>query len=120
MMKGSFTFKVCLGRRRLSLTRYVITQLGNPTHLSFWYDETNAQLIISPAEHDDLDAYEIQQCYWVNGTKHSCEIARIALLKALQYRLGWQEGTYFFEGTLTEVGDVPAAVFDLNDGKRVR
>ena len=99
----------------------MIKQLGNPSHLNFWYNETNGKFIISPATQDDLDAFEIPQYFWHGRKKHTCEVARIAFLKALQYRLGWVDGAaYLFEGTFAESGEVPAAVFDLANGNRLR
>ena len=121
MKMNSLTLRVCLGRKRIFLARYMINQLGNPSHLSFWYDESAGKLIVSPAAKDDLDAYEIPQYFWKSGTKHSCEVARIAFLKALQYRLGWEDGgAYLFEGSFTGSGEVPAAVFNLANGNRLR
>ena len=120
-MMNSLTLRVCLGRKRIFLTRHLIKGLGNPSHLSFWYDEANGKLFISPAEKDDLDAYEIPRYFWADGRKRSCEVARIAFLKALQYRLGWVDGgAYLFEGAFAESGEVPAAVFNLANGNRLR
>ncbi len=34
--------------KRIFLPRRMIGLLGNPTHLSFWYDEENGNLLISP------------------------------------------------------------------------
>ncbi len=115
----SLTMRICLVSKRMYLTCRVIGLLGNPTHLNFWYDELNGNLIISPAQKDDLDAYEIPGYFW-KATKHSCIVARIAFLTALQYRLGWEEGSrYRFQGSLVESGDMPAAVFDLANGTRI-
>lgn len=120
MSKNNFTMRVCLGRKRMFVARKVIILLGSPTHLSFWYDEENGSLIISAASKDDLDAYEIPQYFWKN-TKHSCEVARIAFLKALQFRIGWNDGErYLFSGTLAQAENVPAAVFNLTNGARIR
>ncbi len=105
--------RVCFRSKRIFLSRLTIKLLGNPSHLSFWYDETSRKLIISPADRDDLDAYEIPRFYW-NDSSRSCEISRIAFLKALQYRIGWKDGNrYIYNGFLIRSGDVPAAVFDL-------
>ena len=109
---NSLTMRIYLGRKRMFLSRFVIKLLGNPTHLNFWYDEYDGNLIVSPAEKDDMDAYEIPKYFW-NGTKQSCEIARIAFLTALKYRIGWEnEGQYIFVGSITESGNMPAAVFN--------
>lgn len=113
MTTNRLTIRVCMKSRRIFLTRRMIGLLGNPTHLSFWYDEKNEKLIISAASKDDLDAYEIPQNYW-KRTKYSCAMARIAFLKALQYRLGWDDdGRYSFEGMLVQSGESPAAIFHL-------
>ena len=56
MTTNRLTIRVCMKSRRIFLTRRMIGQLGNPTHLSFWYDEKNEKLIISAASKDDLDA----------------------------------------------------------------
>lgn len=117
---SSLYMNVCLKRKRMLFTRLMVTMLGNPTHLSFWYDEGSKSLIVSAASKDDLDAYEILPCYWKN-TKQSCEVSRIAFLTALQYRRGWEDGSrYTFEGSLTESGDMPAVVFNLANGVRLR
>ena len=43
-------------------------------------------------------------------------MARITFLKALQYRLGWDDnGRYSFEGVLTQSGEIPAAVFRMTE-----
>jgi len=113
MTMNSLHIRVCMKSKRIFLTRRMIGLLGNPTHLNFWYDEENGKLLISAASKDDLDAYEIPVAYW-RRTKHSCAMARIAFLKALQYRLGWEDDSrYSFEGELAESGRIPAAVFDL-------
>ena len=117
---NNLTMRVCLGRKRIFLSRWMIKLLGSPTHLNFWYDEFDGNLIISPAKKDDMDAYEIPKYYWKN-TKQSCEVARIAFLTALQYRIGWKSGDrYIFEGTMVESGNTPAAVFNLVNGTRLR
>ena len=103
MKSNNLSIRVCMKSKRIFLPRRMIGLLGNPTHLSFWYDE----------EKDDLDAYEIPPAYWVR-TKNSCAMARIAFLKALQYRLGWKDdGRYSFEGVLTQSRETPAAVFRM-------
>lgn len=118
MKASSLTIRVCMKSKRIFLTRRMIGLLGNPTHLSFWYDEESGKLLISAASKDDLDAYEIPPSYW-RRTKHSCAMARIAFLKALQYRLGWEDdGRYSFEGELAQSRDSPAAIFDLADAVR--
>ena len=102
------------------LSRYMIKLLGNPSHLNFWYDEFDGKLLISPAGVEDVDAYEIPKYFWGN-TKQSCEVARIAFLTALQYRIGWEDGSrYLFEGSIVEFGGMPAAVFNLANGNRMR
>jgi hypothetical protein len=114
------TMRICLGRKRMFLSRYMIKLLGNPSHLNFWYDEFDGKLLISPAGVEDVDAYEIPKYFWGN-TKQSCEVARIAFLTALQYRIGWEDGSrYLFEGSIVESGGMPAAVFNLANGNRMR
>ena len=120
-MTNNLTMRICLRRKRIALSRYMIKQLGNPSHLIFWYNEASGEFIISPAAQDDLDAFEIPQYYWHGSKKHTCEVARIALLKALQYRLGWEDDSaYLCEGTFAVSGDIPAAVFNLVNGNRLR
>lgn len=115
MKTNNLSIRVCMKSKRIFLPRRMIGLLGNPTHLSFWYDEENGNLLISAASKDDLDAYEIPPAYWVR-TKNSCAMARIAFLKALQYRLGWKDdGRYSFEGILTQSGEIPAAVFRMTE-----
>ena len=119
MKTSNLTIRVCMKSRRIFLTRRMIGLLGNPTHLSFWYDEEKGNLLISASSKDDLDAYEIPPAYW-KRTKYSCAMARIAFLKALQYRLGWEEdGRYTFEGALVQSGDTKAAIFDLTKNMRL-
>jgi len=117
-MTNKPTLRVCLKKKRIYLNRVTITQLGNPTHLSFGYDEEAHLLYVSATIKDDLDAYEIPKYFW--KTSRSCEIARIAFLKALQYRLNWENGSkYSYAGTLTEREGVPAIVFNMTEGKKV-
>ena len=112
---NKITMRVCLKAKRMFLARFSITQLGNPSHLSFWYDEHEGNLLVSPAAEDDLNAFEIPSHFWKN-TKHSCEVARIAFLKALQYRLDWEDGgKYIFEGSLVKSGNMPTVVFNLTN-----
>ena len=112
--------RVCLIRKRILLTRSTIKSLGNPTHLGFWYNETNGFLTFSPAAKDDMDAFEIPLHYW-KSKKQSCEISRMAFLKALQYRIGWEEGSkYSYNGSLDNSATIPTAVFNLVEGTRVK
>ena len=62
MKTNNLTMRVCLKRKRILLNRMTITTLGNPSHLSFWYDENDERLIFAPAEEDELDSYEIPHC----------------------------------------------------------
>lgn len=120
MITNNPIMRIYLDRGRILLTRTAIRQLGNPTHLSFWYDETNGTLIISPAAKDDRDAYEIPEYFW-RDTNQSCEVARHAFLKALQYRLNWESGSwYVFEGALAQSGSMPTTVFKLTEGTRMK
>jgi hypothetical protein len=120
MKKNSLTMRICLGRKRIFLSRHTIKLLGNPTHLNFWYDEYDGNLLISPARNGDVDAYEIPKYFW-KSTKQSCEVARIAFLTALQYRIGWEGGSrYIFTGSIAESGDMPTAVFNLANGNRMQ
>jgi len=101
------------------LSRFLIKTLGNPTHLSFWYDEIEGSLYVAAADSDDLDTYEIQANFW-KTTKHSCEISRIPFLLALQYRIGWEKDSlYLYEGTISESDGKAVAVFNLVDGVRL-
>ena len=120
MTSTGIVMRVCLIRKRITLSRYVIKLLGNPTHLGFWYDESNGNLTFTPAAKDDMDTFEIPQHFW-KGTKKSCEIARIAFLLALQYRVGWEEGSrYAYSGGLEKSGDIPTVVFSLTEGTRLK
>jgi hypothetical protein len=47
MRTADLTLSVCLARKRVLLTRRVVKCFGDPSHLSFWYDEANGCLIIS-------------------------------------------------------------------------
>ena len=109
-------FRVVVARRRMYLSRFLIKTLGNPTHLSFWYDEGIGCLFVTAADKNDLAAYEIQSNFW-KSTKHSCEISRFSFLLALQHRAGWvQDGSYLYEGVMGETRGLPAGVFKLADG----
>jgi hypothetical protein len=113
------TLTVCLRKKRIYLNRGTITQLGNPSHLSFWYDEEERLLYVSATVKDDLDAYEIPKYFW--RTSRSCEVARIAFLKALQYRLKWEDGSkYSYSGTLAEREKFPTIAFNMAEGARLR
>jgi len=119
MKTNKLTMRVCLKKKRISLTRTTIATLGNPSHLSFWYDENDALLIFAPAAKDELDSYEIPRFYWSDASQ-ACEISRIKFLKALQYRIGWENGCkYLYEGTLAESAGIPAVVFHLDKGVKV-
>ena len=112
--------RVCLIRKRITLSRDAIKSLGNPTHLGFWYNESNDNLTFTPAVKDDMDAFEIPQYFW-NGTKKPCVIARIAFLLALKYRVGWEEDSrYAYTGALEKSGDIPTVVFSLTEGTRLK
>ena len=114
------TLNACLRRKRISLNRTTITLLGNPSHLSFWYDEKEGLLYVSATGKDDLDAYEIPHHFWKFSFR-SCEVARIAFLKALQYRLNWEDDSrYFYAGTSTEREGFPAVVFKMTEGTKLR
>ena len=113
------TLNVCLRTKRIYLNRVTITQLGDPTHLSFWYDEEAHLLYISATVKEDLDAYEIPKYFWKSS--RSCEIARIAFLTALQYRLNWEDGSkYSYTGALIKREGFPAIVFNMTEGKSVK
>jgi len=113
------TLNVCLKRKRICLNRITIVLLGNPSHLSFWYDEKEYLLYVSATGKDDLDAYEIPQYFWKQSFR-SCEVARIAFLKALQYRLNWEDNfKYAYSGTLTEREGFPAIAFNMNVVTRI-
>ncbi len=112
--------RVCLTKKKIYLNRAAIAILGNPTHLCLQYDEQNGALYFSPAASDDLDAYEIPKFYWTD-CRHACEIGRIALLKALQFRQGWADGSkYYFYAKTVKDAAVPTLVYMLTEGNKVR
>ena len=118
MESTGIVMRVCLKRKRITLSRDAIKSLGNPTHLGCWYDETNGNLTFSPAAKDDMDAFEIPQNFWKGK---SCEIARIAFLLALQYRVGWEEGSFYvYNGVLEKPSIIPTIVFSLTEGTRMK
>jgi hypothetical protein len=120
MTANNPTMRVCMKNKKIYLNRSAISQIGNPTHLSLRYDEQGNVLYFSPAEQDDLDAYEIPNFFWT-GTRKTCEIGRIAFLRALQYRLGWEEGSkYYFDGKVILGDAVPALAYPLANGVRLR
>jgi len=112
--------RVCLRKKRITLSRVAIAQIGNPSHLDLRYDEQRGVLYFSPALPGDFDAYEIPKCYWTD-THQVCEISRIAFLRALQYRLGWEDdGKYYFEGRVVKQGEMSLLAFSLTEGVKVR
>ena len=113
------TLNACLRTKRIYLNRVTITLIGDPTHINFWYDEEKSLLYISAASKDDLDAYEIPKFFW--KTRRSCEIARISFLRALQYRLHWEnDSKYTYGGTLTERKGFPAIAFNMGEGTKLK
>ena len=119
-MKNKPNMRVCLLHKRIWLNRDAIALIGNPTHLRCSYDEQDGILYFSPAPPDDLDAYEIPKFFWTGGRK-TCTISRIAFLRALQYRIGWEEGSkYYYDGMVITVNDMPILAYSLVDGTRVR
>ena len=116
---NNIIFRVNVGKRRMYLSRFSIKCLGNPTHLSFWFDEHEGCLLVTAADKDDLDAYVIQDNFW-KSTKRSCEISRIPFLLALQYRVGWEDNDiYLYDGIIRETNRKPAAIFNLTDGTKL-
>jgi len=115
----NLTMRVYLDCKRIMLTRIMIQSLGNPTHLNFWYDEHDGRFIVSPASKDELYAYEIPPYYWRG--RQSCNVARIAFILALQQRWNWEKDSrYIFNGVMKESEGIPAAVFNLTEGTRLR
>ena len=109
------TLNACLRRKRLYFNRATIAYLGNPTHLTFGYDEKQHWLYVSATVEDDRDAFEIPKYYWKSSG--SCVVARTAFLTALKYRLHWEHGNkYSYAGTLLEDKGRRAIVFNLTDG----
>ena len=120
MTVNSPNMRICLKNKRIYLNRVAIAMIGNPSHLSFRYDEQGGVLYFSPAAPDDLDAYEIPKFYW-SGIRKTCEIARIAFLRALQYRLGWEDGSkYYYNGKVIHIDNIPTLVYMLSEGTKVR
>jgi hypothetical protein len=116
MAEEKIAMRVCFTRKRISLSRSAVRSLGNPTHLGFLYDEINRNLAFLPASKDDMDAYEIPAYFW-KSTRQSCEIVRTTFFRALQYRIGWEEGSrYTYNGVLESMDGIPSVVFNLTDG----
>jgi len=112
----------CLRRKRIYLTRSVIAFLGNPSHLSFWYDETESILYVTAADKDELDAYEIPGFYWKESAHtNSCEVVRRAFFEVLQYRTGWEDKSkYSYMGSVGTRNGAAAIVFDMTKGIKIR
>lgn len=111
------TLNVSLKNKRIYFNRTTITLLGNPSHLSFGYDENDGLLYVSAAEKDDLDAFEIPKFFW--RSSQSCQMARIAFLKALQYRLNWEDDSrYSYVGTSMEQDGITVVAFKMTEGKK--
>ena len=120
MMMNNPNMRICLKKKRINLNRAAIASIGNPSHLCFRYDEQGGVLYFTPAAPDELDVYEIPKFYWTD-VESTCEISRIAFLRALQYRLGWEDGSkYYYDGKVTTINNGPALAYDLLDGTRVR
>jgi hypothetical protein len=120
MEMDNIIMRVYLDNKRMFLSRPMIQMLGNPSHLNFWYDENGDNIIITPAIKDEIYSYEIPQHFW-RSTRQSCQISRIAFLLALQQRLKWEvDSRYVFNGVMKESEGIPAAVFDLTNGTRLR
>jgi len=114
-------FNVCLSkkRNRIYISRSTIALLGYPSHLCFRYDEKESLLSMSATRADDLNGYEIPKYFW--KSPRSCEVARCAFFKALQYRLNWEDDAkYSYSGTLIAYEGFPAVVFNLTEGTKVR
>ena len=111
---------ICLRKKTIRISRGAIRNLGNPSHLRLRYDEVDRVLFIYPGDPTDLDDFEIPHSYW-SGTNQQCEISRFALLKALQHRLSWENGSkYVFGGMVTVLNEMPTLVFMLAEGTRIR
>ena len=118
MKTSEALMSVDLKQKRILLPRLVIGALGNPSHLCFFYDKARCGLIVSAASKGDLDAYEISACYWKH-TRTPCTISRIAFLKALQYRTGWEDGRFYhFKGALAQFEGRNGFIFDLSEEVR--
>lgn len=101
------TMRLYMKDKRITLNRSMITALGSPSHLGFWYDEHTESLIFAPAEKDELDSYEIPAYFWVYP--HSrCVISRIAFFNALIYRAkpesDIEKYLYIAEGLSSPIG----------------
>jgi hypothetical protein len=113
------TLNVCLRTKRIYLNRITITSLGDPSHLCFRYDEKERLLYVSATCKEDLDAFEIPQYFWKSS--RSCVVARIAFLKALQYRLNWKVNSrYSYAGTLIEQEGYPIIAFNMNGENKIK
>jgi hypothetical protein len=98
----------------------MITALGSPSHLGFWYDEDVGRLIFAPAAKDELDSYEIPPYFWAYPNS-VCIISRIAFFNALIYRVKPESGSkYAYFGKYEKTDGVPAVVFDMKNGKKLR
>ena len=114
-MTSKPTLNACLRNKKIYLNRITITLLGNPSHINFWYDEKETRLYVTAAGKGDLDAYEIRKNYW--HSTRSCEVAQFSFLKALQYRLNWEnDSKYSYSGTLIEREGFPIVAFDMTEG----
>lgn len=119
-MMNNPNMRICLKYKKIYLNRVAIAMIGNPTHLSLQYDEQDGVLYFSPAASDDLDAYEIPKFYWTSNLIN-CQIARIAFLKALQFRFGWENGSkHYFKGMIIRPDNIPTLAYILTDGTRIR
>ena len=117
------TLNACLRKKRLYINRTTIEQLGNPSHLGFWYDEKESLLYVSATSPDNLDAFEIPKNFWKSSG--SFEVARMPFLMVLQYRLKWEKDSkYSYAGTSTCIRTptdrIPAFVFKMTEGTKLR
>ena len=118
-MTSSPNLRICLKSKKILINREAIKLLGNPTHLGFRYDDSEGILLITAADPDDRDAFEIPRCFWLH-TNYPCEISRIAFLRALQYRVGWKDGSkHLFTGSITILNEIVTLAYALTEDTRI-
>jgi hypothetical protein len=111
---------LCNKEKRIILNHKTISELGNPSRISLWYDDDRKRLMLTPANKNELDSYEIPPYFW-KYPNHSCVISQIGLFEALLLRIKLEDGSkYSYLGICIETKKLHAVVFDLSDGKRLR
>jgi len=119
MRKADCSMWICLKRKNITLNNPTIVALGKPSRLNIWYED-DSYLIFTPAQDNDIDAYEIPPYFWKRPNP-ALVISQMSFLYALQYRLHFEKNSrYFFPGNQVKTAELPAVVFNLTGGEKLQ